>query len=67
MSATAYGLRSLDALGSSSTGIAPTDDGRFCALTATASRTFATVRGAAQWLAKRGYAPTGERLPAPSL
>lgn len=45
-------------------GIALEADGSFLALTLSASRTFATVRGAAQWLATRGYGPTGLRLAA---
>lgn len=36
--------------------------GRFLALTLNQSKWFATRKGAEAWLARRGYAPTGERL-----
>lgn len=45
-------------------GIDPQADGTFLALTVSASKPFRTVKGAAAWLAKRGYSPTGTRLAA---
>jgi hypothetical protein len=45
-----------------STGIAATSEGTYTALTRTESKTFRTVKGAAAWLARRGYSPTGTRL-----
>ena len=50
-----------------STRIAAPSEGTFCALTRTESKTFRTVRGAAQWLARRGYSPTGTRLAAAAV
>lgn len=44
-----------------STGIAKQGD-EFIALTGTDSRWFKTYKGAARWLAARGYAPNGERI-----
>mgnify|MGYP003418019609 FL=1 len=46
---------------SASIGIVPEGDG-FLALTMVASKTFKTFKGAAKWLAARGYAPNGARL-----
>lgn len=37
--------------------------GGFMALTLAQSKTFKTQAGAERWLAKRGYAPNGKRLP----
>jgi hypothetical protein len=47
---------------STSVGIVPQGDGTFLALGLASSKTFRTVKGAAAWLAKRGYGPTGARL-----
>ncbi len=57
-----FGLTIIDAVEGVSVGIAPEADGTYLALTATASRSFRTVKGAAAWLARRGYSPTGTRL-----
>ena len=46
---------------SASVGIVP-EGGGFLALTMTASKIFKTYKGAAKWLAARGYAPNGSRL-----
>ena len=43
------------------TGIATTPDG-FLALTLTESKTFRTERGAASWLARRGYDSNGKKV-----
>ncbi len=43
-------------------GIAATNAG-YMALTATESKILRTRRGAERWLARRGYAPDGTRLP----
>ena len=47
-------------------GIAPQTDGTFLALTPLASKPFRSVKGAAAWLARRGYGPTGARLAVPA-
>lgn len=46
-----------------SRGLFPEADGSFTAMTATESKPFKTESGAAQWLARRGLQPNGERLP----
>lgn len=43
------------------TGMSQNDSGTWTALTHSASKTFKTERGAAKWLAGRGYLPNGER------
>ena len=43
------------------TGIGHDQDG-FTALTLSESKRFKTLKGAIEWLARRGYSPTGERL-----
>lgn len=50
---------------SRSIGVAPSGDG-FIALTLSQSKRFKTRGGAERWLARRGYAPDGSRLPDPS-
>ena len=60
-----FGLTPCD--DNASTGIAATEEGTFCALTRTESKTFRTVKGAAAWLARRGYSPTGTRLAAAAV
>jgi len=62
-----FGLTTFDAVEGLSVGIAPEADGTYLALTATASRSFRTVKGAAAWLARRGYSPTGTRLAAAAV
>ena len=59
---TAPALTTLDATSTASAGIAPQTDGTFLALTLTASKSFKTAKGAASWLAARGYAPNGTKL-----
>lgn len=50
---------------SKSIGIAPQSDGRFLVLTLSESKWLKTRGGAERWLARRGYAPDGTRLPEP--
>ena len=38
------------------------DNGEYLALTLTASKTFKTYKGAAKWLAARGYNADGSRI-----
>jgi hypothetical protein len=46
-----------------STGISVRNGGTvFCALTLSESRSFKTYKGAAAWLARRGYDANGKRL-----
>ncbi len=60
-----YGLNTLD-MGNNeslSIGVAgPDHDGEYCALTLSQSKHLKTLKGATNWLAKRGYGPKGERL-----
>lgn len=39
------------------------DGTRYCAMTFSQSKAFSTQAGAVRWLAKRGYAADGRRLP----
>ena len=44
------------------TGISKSTNGTFTALTPTISKDFKTVKGAAAWLAKRGFNADGTRM-----
>lgn len=57
------GATMVDASEGLSIGVVPQADGTFLALTLTASKSFKSAKGAAAWLTKRGYSPTGARLP----
>jgi hypothetical protein len=56
-----FGLTVLDPVCGISTGIDFVND-EYLALTAVESKGFRTVKGAAAWLARRGYTPMGKRL-----
>ena len=47
---------------SSVSGISANTDGTYTALTPTISKDFKTVKGAAAWLAKRGFNADGARM-----